>query len=37
MVGARNSVHHRHMPLMVAAELPQHPVDVVLLHVHVEQ
>jgi hypothetical protein len=37
MVGAWNSVHHRHMPLLVAAELPQHPVDGVLLHIHVEQ
>jgi hypothetical protein len=37
MVGARNSVHHRHMPHLVVAELPQHPVDGVLLHVHVEQ
>jgi hypothetical protein len=37
MVCARNSVHHRHMPLLVAAELPQYPVDDVLLHVHVEQ
>jgi hypothetical protein len=25
------------MPLLVAAQLPQHPVDGVLLHVHVEQ
>jgi hypothetical protein len=30
-------VQHRHMPLLVAAELPQHPVDDVLLHVHFEQ
>jgi hypothetical protein len=37
VVGAQSSVHHRHMPLLVAAELPQHPVDGVLLHVHVEQ
>jgi hypothetical protein len=36
MVGTRNSVDHRHMPLLVAVELPQHPVDDVL-HVHVEQ
>jgi hypothetical protein len=25
------------MPLLVAAELPQHHMDSVLLHVHVEQ
>jgi hypothetical protein len=31
MVCARNSMHHRHMPLLVAAELPQPPVDGVLL------
>jgi hypothetical protein len=37
MVGARNSVHHRHGLLLVAAELPQHIVDGILLHVHVEQ
>jgi hypothetical protein len=37
MVGARNSVHHRHGLLLVAAELPQHVVDGILLHVHVEQ
>jgi hypothetical protein len=37
MVCARNSVHHRHRPLLVAADLPQYPVDGVLLHVHVEQ
>jgi hypothetical protein len=30
-------VHHRHKPLLVAVELPQHPMDGVLLHVHVEQ
>jgi hypothetical protein len=35
MVGTRNNVHHMHRPLLVAAELPQHPVDGVLLHVHV--
>jgi hypothetical protein len=37
MVCTRNSVHHRHRPLLIAAELPQYPVDGVLLHVHVEQ
>jgi hypothetical protein len=37
MVGARNTEHHRHKPLLVAVELPQHPVDGILLHVHVEQ
>jgi hypothetical protein len=37
MVCARNSVHHRHRPLLLAVELPQYPVDGVLLHVHVEQ
>jgi hypothetical protein len=37
MVCAQNSVHHRHKPLLVAIELPQHPVDGVLLHVHVER
>jgi hypothetical protein len=37
MVCARNSVHHRHRPLLVAVELSQYPVDGVLLHIHVEQ
>jgi hypothetical protein len=36
MMGARNSVHHMLRSLLVAVELPQHPVDGVLLHVHVE-
>jgi hypothetical protein len=37
MVCARNNMHHRHMLLLVGAELPQYPVDSVLLHIHVEQ
>jgi hypothetical protein len=37
MVGTGNSVHHRQRPFLLATELPQHHLDGVLLHIHIEQ